>query len=89
VHYEVFKGNTFKGNTFIPSILEFKNQHNIGSITVVADSAMLSKQNLEELLNNQINYIIAARLANLKKYTLELIDKSIVRKDQESIRIGE
>ena len=88
VHYDVFKGNTFEGNTFLPIILDFKKQNNITSLTVVADSAMISKQNIKELTDNGINYIIGARLANLKKEDIELIDKGIKRKDGEIIKFN-
>lgn len=52
ISYQIFKGNTFEGNTFLPSILEFKRRYSINSLTVVADSAMLSKQNLDTLLTS-------------------------------------
>ena len=87
VHYQIFKGNTFEGNTFMPSVLDFKRQYDIKSLTVVADSAMLSKQNLDNLIKNQINYIISARLANLKNETIKLIYQKISRKDRETIRL--
>lgn len=89
VHYEVFKGNTFEGNTFIPTILEFKKEHKIQEITVVADSAMLSKQNLEKLVENKINYIISARLANLKQEQINLIDKNVPRIHQATFKLNE
>jgi transposase len=87
VHYQVFKGNTFEGKTFLPNILAFKKQHNIPSITVVADSAMLSVQNLEDLVKNNINYIIAARLSNLNQEFIEQIDKQLKREDLNTIKI--
>lgn len=87
ISYQIFKGNTFEGNTFLPSILEFKKKHEINSLTVVADSAMLSKQNLDALLSSGLNYIIASRLANLKESLIDQIDKEIERTDGKSIRI--
>lgn len=87
VHYEVFKGNTFEGNTFLPTILEFKKEHNIQKITVVADSAMFSKQNLDTLAENKVNYIISARLANLKQEQINLIDRNIQRVHQNTFKV--
>ena len=87
VHYEIFKGNTFEGKTFLPNILSFKEQYNIASITVVADSAMLSEQNLDELINHKINYIIAARLGSLSQQLMEKVDQQLERKDLNTIRI--
>jgi transposase len=87
ISYEVFKGNTFEGNTFLPCILAFKKKHDIGQITVVADSAMISKQNLDKLLESGLNYIIASRLANLKESSINRINHEIKRIDGHSVRI--
>jgi transposase len=88
ISYQIFKGNTFEGNTFLPIILDFKKKYNIESLTVVADSAMLSKQNLDQLLEKGFNYIIASRLANLKETLINRIDKQIKRVNGKSIRLG-
>lgn len=87
ISYEIYKGNTFEGSTFLPGILDFKKRHNIASLTVVADSAMLSKQNLDKLLESGLNYIISSRLANLKGSLIGQIDTQLKRTDGESIRI--
>ena len=89
ISYEVFKGNTFEGNTFLPCILDFKKKHNIAKITVVADSAMMSKQNVKTLVESGLSYIIASRLANLKVSLINQIDTSIRRIDGDSIRIDD
>jgi transposase len=85
--YEVFAGNTFEGNTFLPCVFDFKKKHNVDQITVVADSAMISKQNLDTLLESGLNYIIASRLANLKESLINKIDDEIKRTDGNSVRI--
>ena len=77
ISYEIFKGNTFEGNAFLPSILDFKKRHAVSSLTVVADSAMLSKQNLEALVASGLNYIISSRLASLKDSLVEQIDSNL------------
>lgn len=85
--YDIWKGNTFEGNTFIPILKKFKELHNIKTLTVVADSAMLSKINLEDLKKEQLNYIVGARLGNLtEKLTREILT-SIKKEDGCSIRI--
>lgn len=89
VHYEVFRGNTFEGNTFLPIILDFKKKHNIISLTVVADSAMLSKQNIELLKLNKLNYIISARLLSLNNLMLDSIYKNRPKNNKETIRIDD
>lgn len=87
IHYEVFKGNTFEGNTFLPCILDFKKKHNITSLTVVADSAMLSKINMEKLVENGLHYIIASRLASLKESLINTIDQKLERINGRNIRL--
>lgn len=89
VHYEVFKGNSFEGNTFIPIIADFKRKYNIENITVVADSAMFSKLNFDKLKESGISYIVGARLLNQKKEILDLIESNIQRMSGFSMKIGE
>ena len=71
----------------MPSILDFKKRHAVSSLTVVADSAMLSKQNLEALVASGLNYIISSRLASLKDSLVEQIDSNLKRIDHSNIRI--
>ena len=73
----IFEGNTFEGHTFIPTILALKEKHQIKNLTVVADAAMLSRTNMEELNNNGLNYIVGARLSNLKQDFVEKISAEI------------
>lgn len=87
IAYEVFSGNTFEGHTIIPVVKDFINKHNVKDFTVVADAAMISAENVEMLLENDINYIVGARLGNLPDKLIEQIDKTIVRKEGNSIRI--
>lgn len=89
VGYEVFKGNTFEGNTFLPTVIEFKKKHDIKSLTVVADSAMFSKLNFDNLKENGINYIVGARLLNQKKEVLDQIEKEIKKVNGYSVKISE
>jgi len=87
VSYEVFSGNTFEGHTILPVVKEFIEKHSVKSFTVVADAAMISMTNIEELRHNDINYIVGARLGNLSNNLIEQIDKAIKREDGKSIRI--
>ena len=49
ISINIFEGNKFEGHTFIPTIKELKNKHNIKNLTVVADAGMLSFDNIEKL----------------------------------------
>jgi transposase len=87
VAYEVFSGSTFEGNTILPVVKEFIKKHAVKEFTVVADAAMISAENVRELLKNDISYIVGARLGNINAKLIEQIDKSLPRQDGEDIRI--
>jgi len=87
VAYEVFSGNTFEGHTIIPVIKDFIDRNGVKEFTVVADAAMISSENTQKLAQNNINYIVGARLGNIPATLLETIDKTIAREDGKSIRI--
>lgn len=87
VAYEVFSGNTFEGHTIIPVIKDFIETNQVKEFTVVADAAMISSENIQQLTKNNINYIVGARLGNISAGLLEVIDNTISRKDDRSIRI--
>lgn len=86
IAYEVFSGNTFEGHTIVPVIKNFIQRNQVKEFTVVADAAMISSENITELLANQINYIVGARLGNLSKELIEQIDREVSREDGKSIR---
>lgn len=56
-------------------------------LTVVADAAMISTENVKQLVSNKINYIVGARLGNISTSMLSKIDKSLSREDGKSIRL--
>jgi transposase len=87
IAYEVFSGNTFEGHTIIPSLQNFIEKNEVKDLTVVADAAMISIENVKQLVLNKINYIVGARLGNISTSMLSNIDKSIIREDGKSIRI--
>lgn len=87
VGYEVFSGNTFEGHTIIPVIKDFIKKNEVKDFTVVADAAMISAENIQQLTQNNINYIVGARLGNIPAALIEIIDKNICREDGKSIRL--
>lgn len=87
IAYSIFSGNTFEGHTIIPVVNAFVKKYTVKEFTVVADAAMISTTNIQELLANNINYIVGARLGNLSINLIEQINHSITREDGKSIRI--
>lgn len=87
IAYSIFSGNTFEGHTILPVMNSFIKKYAVKELTVVADAAMISTTNIQELRKNNISYIVGARLGNLASDLIERIDKTITRKDGESIRL--
>lgn len=87
VAYEIFEGNTFEGKTFIPTICRFRDTYAVTSLTVVADAAMISLPNIQKLVENNLFYIVGARVANLKRDLTCAISKKLHMTDGNSIRI--
>lgn len=87
IAYEVFSGNTFEGHTIIPVVNDFISKHAVKDFTIVADAAMISAENIKQLTENNINYIVGARLGNLSNELIEQIDKNVPHEDDKSIRI--
>ncbi len=88
IAYEIFPGNTFEGHTIIPVVKRFIKQNRVKNITVIADAAMISTENIQQLKENNINYIVGARLGNLSHKLIEEIDQKVIREDGKSTRLS-
>ena len=87
IAYDIFSGNTFEGHTIMPVIKKFIDKHAVKDFTVVADAAMISSENIQSFRDDNINYIVGARLGNLSAKLLEELDSSMNRVDGEIVRI--
>jgi transposase len=67
IGYDVYPGSTFEGHTLEKAIEKIKNQYHVKDIIFVADSGLLSDENLKFIEEKQIGYIVGARLKNLSK----------------------
>jgi len=78
VDYQVFAGDTYEGHTLIPALTEIRKKYDIGRVVLVADSAMLSADNISELKSLEeegFEYIVGARLKNVgSKLKEEILD---------------
>src|SRR5690554_2081721 len=88
IAYEIFSGNTFEGHTIIPVIKDFIGRNKVKEFTMVADAAMISMENVKQLTENKINYIVGARMGGLSASLFETVDAQMHREDGKSIRIG-
>lgn len=88
-----FEGNKAETKTILPVINDFKKRHNLKDITVVADAAMLSAQNLAALAKEGYCYIVGSRLHKIPydiaeyQKTGELKDNQIITTQMEGYRI--
>lgn len=78
VSYDVFEGNTFEGKTFLPIITRFKRVHEVEELTVVGDAAMVSFENIQELLKEELSYIVGDRMANLKQEEIAQAHRELI-----------
>ena len=79
-----FKGNTSETKTIVPVVKAFCAQHRISKLTVIADAAMLSANNLSALAEAGFTYIVGSRLHKIPydiaqyQKTQPMSDKQII-----------
>lgn len=64
IGYDIFKGNTFEGHTLLPTLKKIQEKYGFSQPIVVADAALLSKDNLKNLVKASYQFIIGARIKN-------------------------
>jgi transposase len=92
ISYEIFEGNIFEGNTFIPVLQNVEKKYGLGKPTVVADSGLLSRKNIELLENDGYQYILGARPKNETEIIKQQIlafglkdgKSAVIRKDKKT-----
>lgn len=77
IHVEMFSGKTFEGHTILPVIKKLKQQYQIETLTIVADAAMLSLDNIQEIADAGLHYIVGARLGNIPVSLLKAIAEGL------------
>jgi transposase len=85
--FDIFPGNTFEGHTILPVVKSFIRKNNVKSFTVVADAAMISSDNINELRAEGIHYIVGARLGNLPQSIFEKINTKMKPEEGKTIRV--
>ena len=81
--FEIFEGNKFEGHTMLPVLERFKSKYNLSKLVIVADSGLLSTQNITELQEKGYEFILGARIKNEKHKIKEQI-RSLSLKNGES-----
>lgn len=71
--YDIFEGNKFEGHTMLPIIDAFKEKYNLNQLIIIADSGLLSSNNVEELQQKHYEFILGARIKSENKTIKEKI----------------
>ncbi len=71
--YDIFEGNKFEGHTMLPAIERFKRKYSLEQLVIIADSGLLSHNNIEELQTKGYEFILGARIKNESKKIEEKI----------------
>lgn len=87
IAYDIFSGNTFEGHTMIPVINKFIDKHSVKDFTIIADAAMISMNNIKDLIKNELSYIVGARLGNLPMELIDQIYETLPKEDGAKIRL--
>lgn len=88
LYFDVFNGKTFEGKTFLSVVENIRNLLKQPSLIVVADAAMVSRINVEELDKRNIGFIVGARLANMSVKLQDQISKEISGHDQKTTAVS-
>jgi transposase len=88
IGYQIYEGNTFEGKTMMPVLRKIQQKYRLGKPIVVADAAMLSKDNLAALEKAKYPFIVAARIRNeTDAMQQEILARSVHLKHGESVEI--
>lgn len=67
IGYELYPGNIFDSKTLLKILKKLKEQFNLNKVIIVADKGINSKLNLKHIKDNGFDYIVSARIKNMKK----------------------
>jgi transposase len=87
--YCIHEGNKYEGHTMLPVVKEFVNKYQLDDFVVVADSSLMTEQNLIEMEENGYQYIVGSRIKSesksVKQWILSQpkIDRQIVELEKE------
>lgn len=80
IGYTLFPGNIAEVETLLKCLEEWKKEFTIGEVTIIADRAMMSENNLKKMEEAKLNYVVAAKLKSLP----EKLKQTILKRKQES-----
>lgn len=85
--YDIFEGNKYEGDTFLPILESFRRQYKFEKLTVVADAGLLSNKNVEDLIRKGYEFILGARIKNEKEsIKKEILNLSFEKEASKAIK---
>lgn len=77
LYFDVFQGNSFEGHTFVPVIKNIAKLLNNADLVVIADAAMISQDNIDKLIAENIGFVVGARVYNLPSNLIDSISTQL------------
>lgn len=65
--YEIFEGNKYEGHTMLPVIEKFRDRFELEKLIIIADSGLMTKKNIHDLIDQGQEFILGARIKNESK----------------------
>ena len=87
LYFDVFNGKTFEGKTFVSVVEHIRDLLQNSELIVVADAAMISRINIEELDKRNIGFIVGERIANLPEKLQRDIAQEISGHDERTTTV--
>lgn len=85
ISYQLYEGSKFEGHTLDDALQQLHLQYKIGKLIFVADSALLSSENIQRFAAKRQPFIVGARLKNMsKEHTRQILNKELYRPVQEN-----
>ena len=77
IGYELFPGNTCEGKTLIKVVEKFEQIYDIAEVSIIADRAMFTRENLQVLNKKKTKFIVASKLKTMSRVMKEQILKEV------------
>ena len=65
--YELFPGNTYEGSTLVSAVNQLQESYDVSDVHVIADRAMFTKENMKQLDELGVPFIISAKIKTMSQ----------------------